>query len=94
MFRLFFLELPLSILTAAVGAYTSYIVTVGVLSNISNSPSIIFWLVSAIILVVSLIFLKSWVFLKNKVVLKELVFKYIPALSFLVGAFALIAGVI
>lgn len=63
MLRFFFLELPLSMQIAIVAAYSSYIVTIGVVSNILDFPSIIYWLVLAIALVLTFYLLSVWNFL-------------------------------
>jgi len=94
MLRLFFLEIPLSILVALVAAYSSYIVTIGVVSNILNFPSIINWGFSAIVLVATLCFLSNWTLFHKTIIFKKYVLKYLPSLSAAVGVLVLVAGII
>ncbi len=92
MIRLFFLELPLSMLIGGVGLYSSYIVTIGVTSSVLDYPSIFYWMSSAIVLVSILYFLNCSNYLYGKVVFKNFILKFLPSLGFAVGVLAQIAG--
>jgi len=92
MVRLFFLELPLSLSIALIVAYTSYIVAIGLASNLGISLSFLMWFLLALALVCILFLCKNAIFLKNKIVFKNAVFVFLPSITSIAGIVLLIMG--
>lgn len=92
MLRLFFLEIPLSAITALTAAYSSYIVTVGFISNLSNYPSVVMWLLAAVVLCAVLRVFNQHEYFEDKILLKNTVITYLPGMASLFGVFVLVAG--
>ena len=94
MIKLFFLEIPVSILIALVGVYSSYIVTIGVFSNTFEFPLIISWLASGFALIVVLYLINGWSFLSKNIIFKDFVLMYLPFLASIAGVSVLVFGAI
>ena len=81
-------------LLALIGTYSSYLVTIGILSNLSESSLFLTWLISGIALVLILFGLNKWRFLDKKMVLRKIVLKYLPISGMVTGVFVLVGGFI
>ena len=93
MSKLFFFEIPLSLLIAQLGAFSSYIVTIGLWSTFGLNTTFSAWVLAALILVATLFIFKRASFFEKRVLFKNAVFVYSPFAACITGLVFIMKGI-